>query len=402
MDLRFTPEEIAFRDEVRAFHRRRAARADPAQDGRGKASHQGRHRHLAAHPQRQGLGGAALAERNGAAPTGRRCSNTSSRTSCSRRRRRRRCRSASAWSGRSSSPSAATSRSAASCRASPISTTGGARAFPSRAPARTWPRSRPRPSATATTTSSTARRSGPRWRSTPTGSSAWCAPMPQVKKQEGISFLLIDMRTPGITVRPIVTIDGGAEVNEVFFDDVKVPVENRVGEENKGWDYAKFLLGNERTRHRPRRLFQGAHPPHPRACRYRARGRPPDPRGRALPREARGARDRAEGAGDDAASRRRGRAPARPRRSPIPIPRSSRSRARRSSRRRRSCCSRSSAPMRCPTRPRRTRTAPTSRRVGPDWAGTVAPTYFNWRKISIYGGSNEIQRNIIAKAILGL
>ena len=69
----------------------------------------------------------------------------------------------------------------------------------------------------------------------------------QVKKQEGISFLLIDMRTPGITVRPIVTIDGGAEVNEVFFDDVRVPVERRIHAENKGWDVAKYLLGNERT-----------------------------------------------------------------------------------------------------------------------------------------------------------
>ena len=55
------------------------------------------------------------------------------------------------------------------------------------------------------------------------------------------------MKTPGVTVRPILTIDGSHEVNEVFFDDVKVPVENRVGEENKGWDCAKFLLGNERT-----------------------------------------------------------------------------------------------------------------------------------------------------------
>ena len=54
------------------------------------------------------------------------------------------------------------------------------------------------------------------------------------------------MKTPGITVRPIITIDGGHEVNEVFFDDVRVPVENLVGEENRGWDYAKFLLGNER------------------------------------------------------------------------------------------------------------------------------------------------------------
>src|ERR1700733_8553869 len=70
----------------------------------------------------------------------------------------------------------------------------------------------------------------------------------QVKKQEGITFLLIDMRTKGITVRPIITIDGSAEVNEVFFDEVRVPVENRIGAENKGWAYAKFLLGNERTR----------------------------------------------------------------------------------------------------------------------------------------------------------
>ena len=70
---------------------------------------------------------------------------------------------------------------------------------------------------------------------------------PDVKKQEGISFLLIDMTTPGIEVRPIQLLDGGHEVNEVFFTDVRVPVENLVGEENKGWDYAKFLLGNERS-----------------------------------------------------------------------------------------------------------------------------------------------------------
>ena len=69
---------------------------------------------------------------------------------------------------------------------------------------------------------------------------------PAAKKQQGISFLLIDMKTPGITLRPIITIDGGHEVNEVFFDDVRVPAENLVGELNKGWDYAKFLLSNER------------------------------------------------------------------------------------------------------------------------------------------------------------
>ncbi|MFD6894161.1 acyl-CoA dehydrogenase family protein [Rhodococcus sp. NPDC060086] len=69
---------------------------------------------------------------------------------------------------------------------------------------------------------------------------------PDVKKQAGISMLLIDMQTPGITVRPIKLIDGSYEVNEVFFEDVRVPAENLVGEENAGWTYAKFLLGNER------------------------------------------------------------------------------------------------------------------------------------------------------------
>ena len=67
------------------------------------------------------------------------------------------------------------------------------------------------------------------------------------KKQEGISFVLIDMKTPGITVRPIITLDEDHEVNEVFLEDVKVPVENLVGEENRGWTYAKYLLGHERT-----------------------------------------------------------------------------------------------------------------------------------------------------------
>ncbi|WP_439816737.1 acyl-CoA dehydrogenase family protein [Zavarzinia sp. CC-PAN008] len=67
------------------------------------------------------------------------------------------------------------------------------------------------------------------------------------KPQTGISFLLIDMTTPGIEVRPIVSIDGLHHLNEVFFRDVKVPVANRIGEENRGWDYAKFLLLHERS-----------------------------------------------------------------------------------------------------------------------------------------------------------
>ncbi len=68
-----------------------------------------------------------------------------------------------------------------------------------------------------------------------------------VRKQEGISFLLIDMHSPGVTVRPIIMLDEDHEVNEVFFDNVKVPVANLVGQENKGWTYAKYLLGHERT-----------------------------------------------------------------------------------------------------------------------------------------------------------
>jgi alkylation response protein AidB-like acyl-CoA dehydrogenase len=70
---------------------------------------------------------------------------------------------------------------------------------------------------------------------------------PDAKKQEGISFILVDMTTPGVTVRPIVTIDGGKEINEVIFENVRVPVENRVGKEGEGWTYAKFLLEHERN-----------------------------------------------------------------------------------------------------------------------------------------------------------
>lgn len=67
------------------------------------------------------------------------------------------------------------------------------------------------------------------------------------RKQEGISFLMIDLKTPGVTIRPIWSIDGSRHLNEVFLDNVEVPVGNLVGEENKGWDCARFLLANERT-----------------------------------------------------------------------------------------------------------------------------------------------------------
>ncbi|CAB3696704.1 Putative acyl-CoA dehydrogenase FadE17 [Achromobacter animicus] len=70
---------------------------------------------------------------------------------------------------------------------------------------------------------------------------------PDARAQRGISMLLLDMRSPGVTVRPIRTLDGGHDVNEVWLEDVRVPVVNLVGEENQGWTYAKYLLGHERT-----------------------------------------------------------------------------------------------------------------------------------------------------------
>ncbi|SFC29203.1 acyl-CoA dehydrogenase family protein [Tropicimonas isoalkanivorans] len=77
---------------------------------------------------------------------------------------------------------------------------------------------------------------------------------PEAKKQAGISFFLIDVKTPGLTIRPIESLEGSHHLTEVFYDDVRVPVSNRVGEENKGWDYTKYLLFNERA-------FYGAEAP---------------------------------------------------------------------------------------------------------------------------------------------
>ncbi len=199
---------------------------------------------------------------------------------------------------------------AASCRASPTSTTGGARASPSPAPGPTSPACAPRRGGTATTTSSTARRPGPPMAQHADWIFCLVRTDPAAKKQEGISFLLIDMQTNGIEVRPIQTIDGGAEVNEVWFDEVVVPAENLVGQENKGWDYAKFLLGNERTGIARVGVSQGAADAHPAAGDAGTTCGTAGDRGPPLPREAGVGGDRAEGAGDDPAPRRRRRAQA--------------------------------------------------------------------------------------------
>ena len=225
---------------------------------------------------------------------------------------------------------------------------------------------------------------------------------PESKKQQGISFLLIDMKTPGITVRPIQTIDGSREVNEVFFDDVKVPMENLVGEENKGWDYAKFLLGNERfgiarvglSKERIRRLKELAaiervgDRPLIEDERFRSKIAAVEVELKALEMTQLRVVAAAKNGGGNK-----------------PDPASSILKIKGSEIQQTisELLFEVVGPYGLPYQPEqieddRVNEPP----IGPDYAAPLAPTFFNWRKMSIYGGSNEIQKNIIAKAILGL
>jgi pimeloyl-CoA dehydrogenase large subunit len=223
---------------------------------------------------------------------------------------------------------------------------------------------------------------------------------PAAKKQEGISFLLIDMKTPGITVRPIQTIDGGHEVNEVFFDDVKVPAENLVGQENKGWDYAKFLLGNERTgiarvgisKARIRRLKELA-------ALEQANGKP------LIADERFRAKIAAVEVELKALEMTELRVVAARTRSNKPDPASSILKIKGSEIQQTitELLLEVVGPYALPDQvPHDESDRWNEPPIGPDWGGPLAPQYFNYRKTSIYGGSNEIQKNIITKAILGL
>jgi len=207
---------------------------------------------------------------------------------------------------------------------------------------------------------------------------------PEAKKQAGISMLLIDMTSPGVEVRPIELIDGGFEVNEVWFTDVRVPLDCLVGEENRAWDYAKFLLGNERVGVAPvgatKRVLAEAKElagplledqllaarfaelenellaleltalrvvahsadgkPHPASSVLKLKGTELQQAVTELVVDLAGPASLASGAPDDSA---------------LPL-----------------------------------------------WTRHATPTYLNFRKASIYGGSNEVQRQIIARTILGL
>ena len=223
---------------------------------------------------------------------------------------------------------------------------------------------------------------------------------PTVKPQAGISFLLIDMKSPGVTVRPIITLEGGHEVNDVFLDNVKVPVENRIYHENQGWTCAKALLlhersgiagvarskrGLEKLRQVSRtQLGDGAGPllsdpafkrkvaeleidltalefTELRTLAGESSGKGPGPESSILKIKGTEIQQRLtelalEAAGHYGAPYFRG----------FPVE------------------------------------GGNALPIGPDFAARAPTTYFNMRKTSIFGGSNEIQRNIIAKMVLGL
>ena len=219
------------------------------------------------------------------------------------------------------------------------------------------------------------------------------------KKQEGISFLLIDMKTPGVSVHPIVTMDGSAEVNQTHFENVRVPVGNLIGEEGKGWTYAKFLLGHERTGiasvGRSKWQLQ--------RLKHVARQELED--GKPLIEDDSFAMQIAEVEADLQAleavvlkivsQEEAGQGPG-PEASILKI------NGTLIQQRLTELLYKAVGNYAHPYIADAFQEGWNEDRVGPDYAAPFAPTYFNWRKASIYGGSNEIQKNIIAKAVLRL
>jgi alkylation response protein AidB-like acyl-CoA dehydrogenase len=218
------------------------------------------------------------------------------------------------------------------------------------------------------------------------------------KKQQGITFLLIDMATPGITIRPIPSIDGLHDLNEVFFDDVRVPVANRIGEEGRGWDYAKHLLGHERSgiariglskerlanlRELEKSLAESGAIDAGEQDRLARKLADAEIELRALELTQLRvvAADAAGGGANSAASILKVKGTELQQRmteltlelaGPAGL----------------------AAPHHEPRDP--------NAEAEDGWVAAAAPYYFTMRKVSIFGGSNEIQKNIIAKTVLGL
>src|SRR6201996_181260 len=218
---------------------------------------------------------------------------------------------------------------------------------------------------------------------------------PNAKQQEGITFLLIDMKTPGITVKPIIVLDGAHEVNEVFFDNVKVPVENRVGEENKGWTYAKFLLVNERSG------IAGVARSKRATDKLKEIARAELLNGEPLIDDEDFSRKVADLEVDlSALEFTELRTLAQEAKGQMAGPESSILKIRGTEIQQRitELTLEAIGYYAYPNE----RGFSSNEFIGPDYAIGQAGHYFNMRKTSIYGGSNEIQRNIIAKAVLGL
>ncbi len=218
------------------------------------------------------------------------------------------------------------------------------------------------------------------------------------KKQQGITFLLLDMKQKGVTVQPIKTIDGSTEINNVFLEDVKVPVKNRIGEENKGWTYAKYLLGHERTG------IAAVGRSKAQLTRLKTIASLEEHEGKPLIEDPTFNRKIASIEIDLLAleslvlrilsDETAGKGPG-PEASFLKI--------------RGSEIQQGITELLIeavgyyahPYIPESMNTGWNEDPVGPEYAASIAPHYFNWRKASIYGGSNEIQKNIIAKAVLG-
>ena len=221
---------------------------------------------------------------------------------------------------------------------------------------------------------------------------------PDAKQQEGISFLLIDMKSPGITVRPIITLGGDHEVNEVWLEDVRVPLENRIYEEDKGWTCAKFLLAHERTG------IAGVAASKRGIEKVKTIARAELDGERALIANPFFRRKIAELEMDLAALEfTELRSLAGESSGKGPGPESSLLKIKGSEIQQRltelslEAVGHYGAPYF-----RGFGEGDNAHPIGPDYAHRTAPSYFNTRKTTIYGGSNEIQRNIIAKMVLGL
>ncbi|GAB88243.1 acyl-CoA dehydrogenase family protein [Gordonia rhizosphera] len=223
---------------------------------------------------------------------------------------------------------------------------------------------------------------------------------PDAKKQAGISMLLFPMDTPGVELRPIQLIDGGFEVNEVFFNDVRVPVENLVGKENEGWTQAKFLLGNERSGiarvgYTKTKLAK---------AKELARDTTTASGGTLLEDPLFAAR-LAELENDLLALEMTQLRVAASSADGKPNPASSLLKLRGSQLQQDAMelladvAGANSLPVAGLDASAANGTAEVD---SPEWAQMSVPTYLNYRKVSIYGGSSEVQRQIIDKAVLGL